>query len=115
MHACVASRTWRSLFATDQDTAIQEAKLRAAGCTIVRTEKAGPRAIVERRHRAIGQRPLDTALDGLMVRAHRPPHCKKRCVGLTWTRMAKLTDEFLPKPQILHPWPSVRFAVRHPR
>ena len=37
---------------------------------------AGPRAIVERRHRAIGQRPLDTALDGLMVRAHRPPHCK---------------------------------------
>ena len=35
--------------------------------------------------------------------------------GLTWTRIAKLADEFLPKPQILHPWPSVRFAVRHPR
>ncbi len=29
--------------------------------------------------------------------------------------MAKLADEFLPKPQILHPWPSLRFAVRHPR
>jgi hypothetical protein len=32
-----------------------------------------------------------------------------------WTRMAKLADEFLPKPRILHPWPSVRFAARHPR
>jgi hypothetical protein len=34
---------------------------------------------------------------------------------LVWPRMAKLVDEFLPKPRILHPWPSVRFAVRHPR
>jgi hypothetical protein len=32
-----------------------------------------------------------------------------------WAQMAKLADEFLPKPRILHPWPSVRFAVRHPR
>jgi RNA-directed DNA polymerase len=32
-----------------------------------------------------------------------------------WERMAKLADEFLPKPRILHPWPSVRFAVKHPR
>jgi len=32
-----------------------------------------------------------------------------------WTRMAKLADEFLPMPRVLHPWPSVRFAVRHPR
>jgi hypothetical protein len=36
-------------------------------------------------------------------------------VRLNWARMAKLVSEFLPKPQILHPWPSVRFAVRHPR
>ena len=34
---------------------------------------------------------------------------------LVWPRMAKLVDDFLPKPRILHPWPSVRFAVRHPR
>jgi hypothetical protein len=25
--------------------------------------------------------------------------------------MAKLVEGFLPKPQILHPWPSVQFAV----
>ena len=31
------------------------------------------------------------------------------------TRMTKLADEFLPLPRVLHPWPSVRFAVRHPR
>jgi RNA-directed DNA polymerase len=32
-----------------------------------------------------------------------------------WAQMARLADEFLPKPRILHPWPSVRFAVRYPR
>ena len=31
---------------------------------------------------------------------------------LVWSRMAKLADEFLPKPRVLHPWPSARFAVR---
>ncbi len=34
---------------------------------------------------------------------------------VVWPRMAKLIDEFLPRPRILHPWPNVRFAVRHPR
>src|SRR3712207_5832381 len=33
----------------------------------------------------------------------------------TWARMTKLADDWLPKPRILHPWPSQRFAVRHPR
>ena len=35
--------------------------------------------------------------------------------GLTWARMAKLADDWLPKPRILHPWPNQRFAVKHPR
>src|SRR6202795_2483754 len=35
--------------------------------------------------------------------------------NLTWARMAKLADDWLPKPRILHPWPNQRFAVRHPR
>jgi RNA-directed DNA polymerase len=35
--------------------------------------------------------------------------------GFTWERMEKLVNDWLPKPQILHPWPSVRFAVKHPR
>jgi RNA-directed DNA polymerase len=34
---------------------------------------------------------------------------------VAWERMAKLADEFLPKPRVLHPWPSVRFAVKYPR
>jgi RNA-directed DNA polymerase len=33
----------------------------------------------------------------------------------TWNRMAKLAADFLPPPHIRHPWPSVRFAVKHPR
>jgi hypothetical protein len=33
----------------------------------------------------------------------------------TWRRMTTLADDWLPKPKILHPWPSQRFAVKHPR
>src|ERR1700732_4839135 len=35
-----------------------------------------------------------------------------------WTtkeRTARLDNDWLPKPRILHPWPDARFAVRHPR
>ena len=46
---------------------------------------------------------------------HRRLRRRSQRTRLVWTRMAKLADEFLPKPRILHPWPSVRFAVRHPR
>jgi RNA-directed DNA polymerase len=28
-----------------------------------------------------------------------------------WERLTTLTNDFLPQPRILHPWPSVRFAV----
>ena len=35
--------------------------------------------------------------------------------GSTWTRIEKLAHDFLPTPRILHPWPSERFAVKHPR
>src|SRR5262249_23991608 len=34
---------------------------------------------------------------------------------VTWGRMTKLVDAWLPQPIILHPWPSDRFAVTHPR
>jgi group II intron reverse transcriptase/maturase len=34
---------------------------------------------------------------------------------MTWERMTQLVDDWLPKPLILHPWPSDRFAVTHPR
>jgi hypothetical protein len=34
---------------------------------------------------------------------------------LTWTRILKLANHWLPQPHILHPWPNRRFAVTHPR
>src|SRR5215211_7358040 len=34
---------------------------------------------------------------------------------ITWARMTQLANAWLPKPIILHPWPSERFAVTHPR
>jgi RNA-directed DNA polymerase len=35
--------------------------------------------------------------------------------GMTWARITKIADAWLPQPRILHPWPEKRFAVRHPR
>lgn len=35
--------------------------------------------------------------------------------GMTWARMDKLAAVWLPPPHILHPWPTERFAVKHPR
>ncbi len=34
---------------------------------------------------------------------------------MTWARVTKLADDWLPRPRILHPWPNQRFAVKHPR
>ena len=34
---------------------------------------------------------------------------------MTWERMTQLVSGWLPEPIILHPWPSDRFAVTHPR
>jgi len=34
---------------------------------------------------------------------------------MTWDRMTKLADAWLPPPRILHPWPDQRFAVKYPR
>jgi group II intron reverse transcriptase/maturase len=34
---------------------------------------------------------------------------------MTWARFAPLVARWLPSPRILHPYPSVRFAVKHPR
>jgi group II intron reverse transcriptase/maturase len=33
----------------------------------------------------------------------------------SWERIARLANDFLPKPRILHLWPERRFAVTHPR
>jgi RNA-directed DNA polymerase len=33
----------------------------------------------------------------------------------TWDKISRLVDDYLPLPRILHPWPNVRFAVKHPR
>jgi RNA-directed DNA polymerase len=34
---------------------------------------------------------------------------------LTWARMRKLADRWLPQPRVLHPYPRVRFDAIHPR
>ena len=35
--------------------------------------------------------------------------------GLTWEKMEKLLERWLPTPRILHPYPDKRFARQHPR
>ena len=53
--------------------------------------------------------------DHVTVLWHRQLSRRSQRALVDWTRMEKLADEFLPMPRILHPWPSVRFAARHPR
>jgi len=48
----------------------------------------------------------------LWMRALRRRSQKDR---MTWQRMTRLANDWLPKPLVRHPWPSTRFAVTHPR
>ena len=58
---------------------------------------------------------LDAFRYHVVILWHRQLCRRSQRAYLVWERMAKLADEYLPKPRILHPWPSVRFAVKHPR
>jgi group II intron reverse transcriptase/maturase len=40
---------------------------------------------------------------------------RSQTAAVTWERMKRIADDWLPKPRILHPWPQQRFAVKHPR
>lgn len=53
--------------------------------------------------------------DEITRRWRRILHQRSQKDGLTWKRMNKLVDDWLPEPRILHPWPNKRFAVTHPR
>jgi len=53
--------------------------------------------------------------DGITERWWRTLRRRSQKSALTWPRMKKLADDWLPKLQILHPWPNQRFAVKHPR
>jgi len=46
---------------------------------------------------------------------HRSLRRRSQKDAVNWERMGKMADDWLPRPRILHPWPSDRFAVRHPR
>jgi len=34
---------------------------------------------------------------------------------MNWQRLSRLLERWIPPPRVLHPYPQVRFAVRHPR
>ncbi len=51
-------------------------------------------------------------VERLWLRALRRRSQKDR---LSWNRLHKLVNDWLPHPRILHPWPELRFAVRHSR
>jgi len=58
---------------------------------------------------------LVTYRDEIIARWRWVLHRRSQKSALTWTRMKKLADDWLPRPRILHPWPNQRFAVKHPR
>jgi len=58
---------------------------------------------------------LVTFRDGITARWRWTLHRRSQKSALTWPRMKKLANDWLPKPLILHPWPHQRFAVKHLR
>jgi RNA-directed DNA polymerase len=40
---------------------------------------------------------------------------RSQTADITWDRINRIANHWLPRPKILHPWPSQRFAVTHPR
>ena len=58
---------------------------------------------------------LVTFRDEIIARWRWVLHRRSQKSALTWTRMTKLADDWLPKPRILHPWPNQRFVVKHLR
>jgi RNA-directed DNA polymerase len=53
--------------------------------------------------------------DAIIRRWQRALSRRSQQGDITWARITKLADEWLPKPRIRHPWPYQRFAVRYPR
>jgi group II intron reverse transcriptase/maturase len=53
------------------------------------------------------------ALQGMWLRVLRRRSQRGR--NMTWKKFARLSEQWLPKPTILHPYPSVRFARQYPR
>jgi RNA-directed DNA polymerase len=60
-------------------------------------------------------RALATFRDEVAKRWWRFLSCRSQRGTLTWARITKLADDWLPQPRTLHPWPNQRFAVTHPR
>jgi group II intron reverse transcriptase/maturase len=60
-------------------------------------------------------RALHRFRDEIIRRWRRALGLRGQRADLTWDKMKKLADASLPKARILHPWPSQRFAVTHPR
>jgi hypothetical protein len=56
------------------------------------------------------QRALQTFRNHIVDLWRRTLRRRSQTDRMTWGRISKLADDFLPKPRILHPWPSARFA-----
>jgi hypothetical protein len=40
---------------------------------------------------------------------------RSRTHRMPWERFGKLADRWIPRPQILHPYPNERFYAKHPK
>ena len=60
-------------------------------------------------------RALVTFRDEITRRWQRALSRRSQKGDVTWARITKMADEWLPQPRIRHPWPAQRFAVRYPR
>jgi hypothetical protein len=55
---------------------------------------------------------LQTFRNGVVRLWHRALRRRSQKSRIPWTRMRRLADQWLPRPRILHPYPSQRLTVR---
>ena len=58
---------------------------------------------------------LDAFRQGLAWIWHRALQRRSQKASVTWERMRRLADTWLPRPRIQHPFPDARFRRQHPR
>src|SRR5262249_10200751 len=67
-------------------------------------------------HAAPTNRATVVAFHRYVVRLwHRTLRRRSQKDRFPWERMPRLADDWLPQPRNFHPWPHVRFAVKHSR
>jgi DNA-binding response OmpR family regulator len=80
-------------------------KARAAGCDAYISKPYSPRQLLAKVREYLSSPVIEHWMRVLRRRSQRSRR------SLSWSRMKRIAEHYLPHPRILHPWPEQRFLV----